>query len=68
MATKGIQRKAERANRSFEEEKEWIERAIPSHHITSPKDVANTIAFLLTDAATNIVGESVKISGGSVLR
>jgi hypothetical protein len=30
--------------------------------------VANTIAFLLTDAARNIVGESVKISGGSVMR
>jgi NAD(P)-dependent dehydrogenase (short-subunit alcohol dehydrogenase family) len=41
---------------------------IPSNQITDPEEVANTIAFLLTDVTENIVGESLKISGGVVLR
>lgn len=53
---------------SFEEQLEQIKAGIPSGEITTPKEVANTIAYLLTDAAENIIGESVKISGGSVMR
>ncbi|WLR42983.1 SDR family oxidoreductase [Bacillus carboniphilus] len=47
---------------------EVIKSSIPSGRMTTSKEVANTIVFLLTDAAENIVGESVKISGGAVLR
>ncbi len=45
-----------------------VKDGIPSGRLTRPEEVANTIAFLLTDAAENIIGESVKISGGVVLR
>ncbi|HSI66773.1 MAG TPA: SDR family oxidoreductase, partial [Planococcus sp. (in: firmicutes)] len=68
MALNSIQRKAERNGVTFEEELEKARRSIPSGRLTEPVEVANTIAFLLTDAARNIVGESVKISGGSVMR
>lgn len=68
MARNSIRRKAERKGISFEEGMKEAEKSIPSGRISTPEEVANTVAFLLTDAAKNIVGESVKISGGSVMR
>ena len=68
MARNSIRRKAERKGVSFEEGMKEAESSIPSGRISTPEEVANVIAFLLTDAARNIVGESVKISGGSVMR
>ncbi|HEU5141470.1 MAG TPA: SDR family oxidoreductase [Bacillales bacterium] len=67
MGKNAIGRRAARANRSLEEQMEIVNQGLPSGRMTTPQEVANTIAFLLTDAAGNIVGESVKISGGSVL-
>ncbi|PYZ98201.1 short-chain dehydrogenase [Alteribacter lacisalsi] len=68
MARGAFQRKADRNGRSYEEEKKAIEKGLPSGRLTEPEEVARTILFLLTDAAGNIIGESVKISGGSVMR
>lgn len=68
MGRAGIRRKGERENHSFEEQFEIESKNLPSGRISTPKEVANTIAFLLSDAAENIVGEAVKISGGSVMR
>lgn len=68
MGHQAINEKAIRANRSFEEQYQLASEGLPSGRITTPEEVANTIAFLLTDAANNIIGESVKISGGSVMR
>lgn len=68
MARNSIRRKAERKGITFEQGMEEAASSIPSGRISAPEEVANTIAFLLTDAAANIVGESVKISGGSVMR
>lgn len=67
MGRESIRRKAERENRSFKEQFQIINDSQPSGRITNPKEVAHTIAFLLSEAAENIVGESVKISGGSVM-
>jgi|SRR5699024_9175416 len=67
MGKNSIERKAVREGRSFEEQFRLANEGTPSGRISNPKEVANTIAFLLTDAASNIVGESVKISGGSVM-
>ncbi|MFD1032317.1 SDR family NAD(P)-dependent oxidoreductase [Metaplanococcus flavidus] len=67
MARGSIRRKAERNGISFDEGMKEAAATIPSGRISTPEEVANTIAFLLTDAARNIVGESVKISGGSVM-
>ena len=68
MARNSLRRKAERNGTSFEDELENAKRNIPSGRLSTALEVANTIAFLLTDAARNIVGESLKISGGSVMR
>lgn len=68
MAWNSIRKRAEKQNLSFEEGMKQAASEIPSGRISTPEEIANTIAFLLTDAAGNIVGESVKISGGSVMR
>jgi 3-oxoacyl-[acyl-carrier protein] reductase len=53
---------------SLEQRWQQVNAGIPSGRITRPDEVANTIAFLLSDAAGNIVGEAVKISGGALVR
>ncbi|MFC4404059.1 SDR family NAD(P)-dependent oxidoreductase [Gracilibacillus xinjiangensis] len=68
MARNGFEKKAENKNISYEEAKKESLGTIPSGRLTEPVEVANSIAFLLTDAAKNIVGESLKISGGNVMR
>lgn len=68
MGKQAIQNKAERENRSFEDQLKIAKNSIPSGRLTEPKEVAHTIAYLLSEAGANIVGESIKISGGSVLR
>ncbi|MFD1067893.1 SDR family NAD(P)-dependent oxidoreductase [Oceanobacillus locisalsi] len=68
MVQKLFQANAEKTNQSYEQVKQTAEESLPSERITTPEEVGNTIAFLLTDAAQNIVGESVKISGGAVMR
>ncbi|MBD1381099.1 SDR family NAD(P)-dependent oxidoreductase [Metabacillus arenae] len=68
MGRNAIKSKGERENRSYEKQLEIAKESIPSRRLSTPEEVANTILFLLTDAAVNIVGESIKISGGSVMR
>ncbi|QGH35028.1 SDR family NAD(P)-dependent oxidoreductase [Gracilibacillus salitolerans] len=68
MAHNILKKKAERNDISYEQTLENAKNSIPSGRLISALEVANTIAFVLTDAAQNIVGESVKISGGSVMR
>ncbi|HET7627293.1 MAG TPA: SDR family oxidoreductase [Bacillales bacterium] len=68
MGRAAIARRAEREGRTYAEQLATVNENLPSGRVTQPEEVANAIAFLLTDAAENIVGESVKISAGSVLR
>lgn len=68
MGRNSIRSKAEREGNSFEDQFDIESKNLPSGRITTPEEVANTIVFLLSDAAENIVGEAVKISGGSVMR
>jgi len=68
MAQNSIKQKGKRQGHDFKKQWEIESEKLPSGRITSAEEVANTIAFLLTDAAENIVGESVKISGGAVMR
>ncbi len=67
MGASAIQRRADRQNKPYEQLLTEIKAGQPSGRITEPEEVAETIAFLLSDSAGNIVGETVKISGGSVL-
>lgn len=68
MGIRALAKRAERNGISFEEQLEKVKSEYPSKELVEPEEVANTIAYLITDAAPNIIGESVKISGGTVLR
>ncbi|UCZ54907.1 SDR family oxidoreductase [Bacillus shivajii] len=67
MGEKAIQKKADFEQKSFQEAYDEANLALPSGRITKPEEVANTCVFLCSDAAENIVGEQIKISGGGVL-
>ncbi|WP_431801803.1 SDR family NAD(P)-dependent oxidoreductase [Halobacillus andaensis] len=68
MGQQAIKSKGEREGRSFEDQLEKAKAGIPSGQLSTPLEVARTIIFLLSDASSNIIGESLKISGGSVMR
>ncbi|MCE7792020.1 SDR family oxidoreductase [Salipaludibacillus sp. CUR1] len=68
MAREIISKKADKAGRSYDEQLAVVNKGLPSGRITQPLEVANSILFLLSPAAENIVGESMKISGGTVMR
>ena len=50
-----------------EEVRPYLENKIPLHRLCEPEDVAQCAVFLASDAATYITGQSVNISGGSVM-
>lgn len=68
MGRNAIEAKGKRENKSYEEELQAVEEGMPSGRITQPEEVANSIVYLLSNASENIIGESLKISGGSVMR
>ncbi|MCD7034027.1 SDR family oxidoreductase [Metabacillus sp. GX 13764] len=68
MGRNAIKRRGEKEGRRYEDQLKIAEEGIPSGRISTAEEVANSIVFLLTDAARNIVGESLKISGGVVMR
>ena len=47
-----------------EKVKEEILSKIPLKRLASPKEVANAVAFLLSDEASYITGETLKVNGG----
>lgn len=67
MAREIIAKKAEENNISYEEQMKITSHSIPSRTLTQPEEIANVVGFLLTKATPNVVGESIKISGGAVL-
>ena len=47
-----------------DEIKAKYEENIPLHRLGDPQDIANGVAFLLSDNASYITGETLKINGG----
>jgi 3-oxoacyl-[acyl-carrier protein] reductase len=43
-------------------------RAIPLGRVGTPEEVASVIAFLASDAAGYVVGETIEINGGQLMR
>lgn len=43
---------------------EALEKAIPMHRLGRPEDVANAVAFLASDEAAYITGQTLSVSGG----
>lgn len=56
----------ERMGRDFEEVKKGASKMIPLGRVGQPEDVANVVAFLVSEQANYISGEVINISGGSL--
>jgi 3-oxoacyl-[acyl-carrier protein] reductase len=41
---------------------------IPLGRIGTPAECANVVAFLVSDAASFIVGETIEVNGGQMMR
>ena len=50
-----------------EQQIEEIRRHLPLRRIGTPEDVADLVAFLASDAASYITGESIEIDGGELM-
>ena len=43
-----------------------MEEGIPLQRLQTPEDIGNTVAFLVSEDAKNITGQSINVNGGSV--
>jgi NAD(P)-dependent dehydrogenase (short-subunit alcohol dehydrogenase family) len=43
---------------------EAVIQGIPNKRTTTPQDIANTVAFLVSDVASDIVGQTISVDGG----
>jgi len=59
---------ARKRNLKPEEVRTYLENKIPLQRLCAPKDVARTAVFLASDEAAYITGQSINISGGTVMR
>jgi 3-oxoacyl-[acyl-carrier protein] reductase len=55
---------AERVGMSMEEMKERFAKNIPLRRFGRVEDIANAVAFLVSDEASYISGETIHVAGG----
>ncbi|GMA63754.1 beta-ketoacyl-ACP reductase [Alicyclobacillus fastidiosus] len=65
IATDMTKATAERVGIDFEENKRLASERIPLRRVGSPEDVANVVAFLVSDDASYVSGQVIYINGGS---
>ncbi len=58
---------AKKRNMKPEQVKPYLESKVPLGRLCTPEDVANTAAFLASDQASFITGQSINVSGGLIL-
>lgn len=64
MSQAFLRSEAERVDKSGEETLAELKSLIPLGRLGNPDEVANLIAFLVTDQASYMTGESINVSGG----
>ncbi len=50
-----------------EEQKQWFISKVPMRRITSNEDIANTVAFLVSDVSIDITGQTIQVDGGDYM-
>lgn len=65
IATDMTKATAERVGIDFEENKKLAAERIPLRRVGLPEDVANVIAFLVSDDASYVSGQVIYVNGGS---
>ena len=61
-----IERQAAATGRTFDEIAEEKKAASPRGEFVQPEDVARTVAFLCSDAADRITGQSINVTAGKI--
>ncbi|TCJ16169.1 beta-ketoacyl-ACP reductase [Rubrobacter taiwanensis] len=64
IETDMVRQSAERMGITLEEMKEIISKEIPLGRMGTPEDIANAVAFLVSDEASYISGQTLYVSGG----
>jgi 3-oxoacyl-[acyl-carrier protein] reductase len=65
IATEMTKATAERQGRNFEESIKMAAERIPVRRVGQPEDVANVVAFLVSDEASYVSGQVIYVNGGS---
>lgn len=64
-STEVLQTRAASAQRTLEEVRRDAEREIPTGKISTPEEVAATVAWLCSMQAANVTGQTILVDGGS---
>jgi NAD(P)-dependent dehydrogenase (short-subunit alcohol dehydrogenase family) len=67
MAREGIQGMAEAMNVSYEQALATAMEAVPVGKMSQPKDIAGVVAWLVSDDAQGVTGQSIDINGGAFM-
>jgi NAD(P)-dependent dehydrogenase (short-subunit alcohol dehydrogenase family) len=64
MLEQSIRRVVEKTGRSEEEARRGFAEINPNHRLIKPEEVAEAVLWLVSDAARNVTGQPIAISGG----
>jgi 3-oxoacyl-[acyl-carrier protein] reductase len=53
--------------RATPEQKENFKKSVPIRRLTTPQDIANTVAFLVSDVSSDITGQTIQVDGGDFM-
>ena len=67
MAREGIEGMAQAMNISFDDAKTMAMREVPLGRMSHPRDVAGMVAWLISDDARGVTGQSLDINGGAFM-
>ena len=50
-----------------QEQKDGFISTVPMRRLTTPQDIANTVAFLVSDVSIDITGQTIQVDGGDYM-